>query len=79
MLDTATPQLSYAVNIYDNWQKSGKPIASLNGVDPDLNMIGIAVSNLQLKNQDYYITLQLTDIFGKTTPIKTTVLRELKP
>lgn len=79
ILNTATPQLSYAVNIYDNKQKSGKLIATLNGTDPDLNMVGIAVSNLQLKSQDYYITLQLTDIFGQTTPIKTTILRELKP
>lgn len=76
---TATPQLSYEVSIYDNSTYTGKAIASIKGTDPDLNSIGIAVKGLNLKAQDYYITLQISDIFGQLSPIKKAVLEEKKP
>jgi len=42
-------------------------------------MINIPVNNFNLKNQDYYITLQVTDIFGQTSPIKKITLEEKHP
>ncbi|MGZ3819202.1 MAG: hypothetical protein ACXVB6_01325, partial [Mucilaginibacter sp.] len=76
---TATPQLSYEVQIFDNSSYAGKPLVSVKGTDPDLNSVSIAVKDLNLKNQDYYITLQITDIFGQQSPIKKAVLEEKKP
>ncbi|MGZ3751028.1 MAG: DUF3472 domain-containing protein [Mucilaginibacter sp.] len=79
VLQTATPQLSYEVQIFDNSSYAGKPLVSVKGTDPDLNSVSIAVKDLNLKNQDYYITLQITDIFGQQSPIKKAVLEEKKP
>lgn len=76
---TATPQLSYEVQIFDNNSYSGKPLASVKGTDPDLTTISIGAKDLNLKSQNYYITLQITDIFGQLSPVKKMVLRELKP
>jgi len=78
-LQTATPQLSYEVQIFDNSSYTGKPNASVTGTDPDLNSISIGVKDLNLKNQNYYISLQITDIFGQRSPIKKTELEEKKP
>jgi len=79
MLPTATPQLSYEVKIYENSSYSGKPIASIKGTDPDITSIGFLVKGMNLKAQDYYIALQVTDIFGQLSPVKKTVLEEKKP
>jgi len=79
VLKTATPQLSYEVHIFDNNTYTGNPIASIKGIDPDLTSVNVAVNNMNLKSQDYYITLQITDIFGQISPVKKFVLAELKP
>lgn len=76
---TATPQLNYEVKIFDNQTCSGTPIATITGTDPDVNIVNIPVTNFNLKNQDYYITLQVTDIFGQSKPLKKTVLEEKHP
>jgi len=76
---TNTPQLTYEVKIFDNEACTGTPVASLNGTDPDVNKVNIPVNNLNLKNQDYYITSQVTDIFGQTAPLKKAVLEEKHP
>ncbi len=77
--NTSTPQLNYEVKIFDNEACTGTPIASISGTDPDANMVNIPVTNFNLKNQDYYITLQITDIFGQSAPLKKTVLEEKHP
>ena len=79
MLPTSTPQLSYEVKIYENSSYSGNPIASIKGTDPDITSIGFLVKGMNLKAQDYYIALQITDIFGQLSPVKKTVLEEKKP
>lgn len=76
---TATPQLNYDVKIFDNEACTGAPIASSKGTDPDAHMINIPVKDLNLKNQDYYITLQVTDIFGQVSPVKKITLEEKHP
>lgn len=76
---TNTPQLNYEVKIFDNEACTGSPIAAIKGTDPDVNTVNIPVNDLNLKNQDYYITLQVTDIFGQTAPLKKTVLEEKHP
>jgi hypothetical protein len=79
VLPTATPQLSYIVQIFDNNSYSGAPIAMIKGTDPDLTSVSVAVKDFNLKNQDYYIALQITDIFDQVSPVKKTVLEEKKP
>jgi Domain of unknown function (DUF3472) len=76
---TATPQLSYEVQIFDNSAYTGKPLAAIKGTDPDLNSVNIPVKGLDLQNQDYYISLQVTDIFGQVSPVKKAVLEEKHP
>ncbi|MGY0036759.1 DUF3472 domain-containing protein [Pedobacter sp. NJ-S-72] len=79
VLPTATPQLSYQVQIFDNKDCSGKPIAEVTAKDPEITSIGLPVNNIVLKKQNYYITLQITDIFGQLAPVKKTILEELRP
>ncbi|MDB5157192.1 MAG: hypothetical protein JWR50_1899 [Mucilaginibacter sp.] len=79
LLETASPQLSYDVQIFDNSSYTGNAIASLKGTDPDLTGVGITVKGLNLKSQNYYISLQIKDIFGQLSPLKKFVLAELKP
>jgi len=76
---SATPQLSYEVQIFDNSTYSGSPLAAVKGTDPDLTSVNFAGTTLNLKAQNYYITLQITDIFGQVSPVKKLVLEELKP
>jgi hypothetical protein len=76
---TATPQLSYEVQIFDNSACIGTALASIKGTDPDLTSVSIGAQELNLKNQDYYITLQIKDIFGQVSPVKKMVLEEKKP
>jgi hypothetical protein len=49
------------------------------GTDPDLSNIRINTKGLNLQYQNYYITLQITDIFGQVSEIKKTILEEKKP
>ncbi|MBB6501420.1 DUF3472 domain-containing protein [Pedobacter cryoconitis] len=79
ILSTATPQLAYEVQIFDNESCSGSPLASLKAKDPDISNVGLAVRDIKLKKQNYYITLQITDIFGQLSPVRKTILEELKP
>jgi len=79
VLPSASPQLSYEIKVFDNDALSGMPVAQVKGTDPDLNNIQINTTGLALQNQDYYITLQITDIFGQVSPIIRAILEEKKP
>lgn len=79
VLPTATPQLSYVVQVFSNSSYSGSPIAVVKGTHPDLTSVSFAVKDFNLKNQSYYISLQITDIFGQISPVKKVVLEEKKP
>jgi hypothetical protein len=73
------PQLSYAVSLYDNLQCSGKPIATVSGTNPDITMVSLPVKGVELKRQNYYVALVLTDIFNQSSPAKIFELHELHP
>lgn len=73
------PQLSYKVALYNNAQCTGEPLASAAGTDPDLTMVNLKVNGIELKNQNYYISLQLTDIFNQSAPVKIFELHDLRP
>jgi hypothetical protein len=73
------PQLSYKVALYNNAECTGTPLAAASGTDPDRTMVGLAVNGIELKNQNYYITLQLTDIFNQVSSVKIFELHDLKP
>ena len=76
---TATPQLSYEVKIFTDSTYTGKPLASLKATNPDANYISIDAKELNLQSQDYYVTLQITDIFGQLSPVKKFVMEQKKP
>jgi hypothetical protein len=78
-LPTSTPQLSYEVNIYEDSSYSGKPLATIRGTDPEQYSVGTTVSGMNLKKQNYYISLQITDIFGQLSDVKKTILEEKTP
>lgn len=76
---SSTPQLSYTITLYDNGEMNGKPLASISGTNPDKTMAALSVNGIQLQKQDYYITVQIKDIFDQESNIRTTVLQELHP
>ena len=76
---TASPQLSYQVALYDNPKCTGRPLAVAGGIDPDVNMITIPVGGIELKRQNYYVSLQIRDIFEQDADIKIFELHDLKP
>jgi hypothetical protein len=73
------PQLSYKVGLYNDAQCAGTPLATASGTDPDLTMVNLRVDGVELKKQNYYISLQLTDIFNQVSPVKIFELHDLKP
>lgn len=76
---TSTPQLSYHIALYDNRELSGSPLAAISGTDPDKTMATLPVSAINLKKKNYYVTLQIKDIFAQKSVIKKFTLRNLNP
>lgn len=76
---TSTPQLSYEIALYDNRAMTGKPLASITGTDPDKTIAALPVSDIQLQQQDYYISVRIRDIFDQESNWRKVVLQELHP
>ena len=79
MLPTATPQLSYKVAVYANEACTGTPLITAASTDPEIAMISLPVDGIELKTQDYYVTLQIKDIFEQETAVKKETLHDFKP
>lgn len=79
VLSSASPQLGYEIKVFDNEVLSGNPITEVKGTDPDLTHVRISTTGLNLQNQDYYITLRITDIFGQVSEIRKVTLEEKRP
>ncbi len=77
--DEQMPQLGYKVALYNNAACTGTPLAESYGIDPQLTMVDLHVQGIELKNQNYYVTLQITDIFNQVSPVKIFELHDLRP
>ena len=73
------PQLSYSVAVYNNRDCIGYPLAKASGIDPEITMAALKIDKLELKERNYYVTVQITDIFNQVSEVKHTVLSDLKP
>lgn len=76
---TSSPQLGYAIALYDNVECTGKPLATLSGTNPDITSVAIPTQDIQLKKQSYYVTFELKDIFNQRSEKKVSELHELLP
>ncbi|GAB3794386.1 hypothetical protein GCM10028819_07900 [Spirosoma humi] len=61
------PQLSYRIEVYDNANFSGTPLAQVSGIDPEARSAGIPFLNFPPKN--YYVRLLVTDIFEQESNV----------
>ncbi len=77
--NSAAPQLSYTIGLYDNASCSGDALAIANGIDPDVRTAILKTDKLDTTAKTYYILLTLKDIFNQSSAPEKFELKDLKP
>lgn len=67
MDESKSPQLSYTINVYDNKDFAGNPIATATEIRPQARSRSLSLAGGI--NKTYYISLQVTDIFEQTSNV----------
>jgi hypothetical protein len=70
---TVSPQFFYQVNVYDNPQLTGSPIATVSDINPDVR--SVVLTPPALGTSTYYAQVSISDIFDQTAaPVSAAVV-----
>jgi hypothetical protein len=78
IVDSAAPQLSYELKIFDAAGAGATPIASVSGYGPEIREKVLSVPGLFVDKKEYFIVLTIKDIFNHYSEPKTIIVSRLK-